>query len=235
MFKNILSLIFFVSIYQLSMAQGDFVSIGVGPGMLYADNSGEYRAFKFKIQPAATISINKQISDFLSVRANIGAQMLNSGGYDPLNHRRVVNWGNQDQAFDFTGIAYFLDVTPILITNPNSQGMVASPFHFYAGLGFGAMYVEREQKVLKNGLIIDGELVQGDIITTNENNIVPYIPLKIGVSTNLEYEWDYAVEFSLMTGLNSEIDGNNMKTKTLQPDMIGQILFTVRRYIGRPW
>ncbi len=202
---------------------------------MYGDNAGEYRAFKLKVTPAATLAYNKQLTDFWSLRANVGAQILNSGGFDALTHRRVINWGNQDQAFDFTGIAYFADITPIFITNPNSAGMVTSTLQFYAGLGLGYMYVEREQQVLKNGMVLQDVLVRGDIVESSQSSILPYIPLRLGISTNLEYSWDYALEFCLFTALNSELDGNILQTKTLRPDMMGQIQITVKRYIGWAW
>jgi len=235
MIKSFIVFFLTMGFYQNLFAQGDHLSFGFGPSLLYSDNSGEYRNFKFKVKPAITFSYNKQINEFLGLRGSIGAQMFNSGGYDPLNSKYVINWGNQDQAFDFKGTGYFADFIPIFTTNPNALGMIASSLQFYAGLGFGFMFVDREQETLKNGVLKDGVLVEGDIIISNETSFIPYVPFKTGISTNLSGDWDFALEFVLITTTNSEIDGNNIKTKEVAPDMSGQIQFIVKRYLGQAW
>jgi hypothetical protein len=113
--------------------------------------------------------------------------------------------------------------------------MLNSSLQFYAGLGFGLMFVERDQQTFKNGVFKGGILISGDIISSNETNLIPYIPIRTGVSTNLSGNWDFALEFALMTTLNSELDGNNIKDKLLTPDMSGQIQFVVKRYVGQVW
>ncbi len=235
MIRNLICVFILMCFCQTLSAQGDHVSIGIGPSLLYSDNSGEYRSFSFKIQPAITLSVNKQISEYIGLRGSFGAQNFNSGGFDPLNKKYVINWGNQDQAFDFKGRGYFADFMPVFTTNPNASGMLTSSVQFFMGLGLGVMFVEREQETLKNGVLIDGVLVEGNILTSNETSFVPYVPIRTGLSTNLSGNWDYALEFVLITTTNSELDGNNIKTKTLSPDMSGQIQFTVKRYFGPAW
>jgi hypothetical protein len=213
------------------------LTIGIGPSFIYGDNSGEYRDFKFKVLPAVSLSFNKQINENITVRGSLGAQMINSGDYadyDGANTKKLIRWGDQDQAFEYKGTSYFADAMPMFMTNPNEMGMLMSKFQFYAGLGLGIMFVDREQKTLKNGIITDGVLV-GDIVTSNETNVLPYIPMRIGLTTNSGGDWDIGLEFVLVTTLSSKMDGNNIKDKSLSPDMTGQILFTVKRYIGKPW
>lgn len=216
-------------------AQGNHFSIGIGPSLLYSDNSGEYREFGFKIQPSITLSFNQQMSENVALRGSLGAQNFNSGDYFLLLPKTRIIWGNNDQAFGFKGRGYFADVMPIFTTNPNSSGMLNSSLQFYAGLGIGLMFVERDQETLKNGVFKDGVMIRGDIISSYETNLIPYVPIRTGISTNLSGDWDFALEFVLMTTLNSELDGNNIKDKTLTPDMLGQIQLVVKRYFGSPW
>ncbi|WP_343848693.1 hypothetical protein [Algoriphagus jejuensis] len=185
--------------------------------------------------PAISFSINKQINENIALRGSLGAQMIDSGDYDLSYQKKLIKWGDQDQAFKYKGTSYFADAMPIFMTNPNEMGMLMSTFQFYAGLGLGIMFVDREQDVLKNGILEDGVLIEGDIVTSKETNLLPYIPTRIGLSTNSGGDWDLGLEFVLITTLNSKMDGNTIKDKTLSPDMAGQILFTVKRYFGKAW
>lgn len=220
---------------QILLAQGDHVSIGIGPSLIYSDNSGEYRDFKFKVEPAITLSFNKQLTEYIGMRGSLGVQMFNSGDYDLKYSRKIINWGNQDQALGFKGTGYFADLMPIFTTNPNAAGKLTSSVQFYAGLGLGVMFVEREQETLKNGVLKDGVIIEGDIVTSYDTSFIPYVPIRTGISTNLSGNWDYALEFVLITTTNSELDGNIIKDKTLKPDMSGQIQFTVKRFFGQAW
>ncbi len=235
MIRRFLVVIFIVSICQTSWAQGDHLTLGIGPSLVYGDNSGIYQDFKFKVLPAMSLSFNKQMTENITVRGSLGAQMINSGDFYRLNSKKVIRWGDQDQAFSYKGTSYFADAMPIFMTNPNEMGMLMSTFQFYAGLGLGIMFVEREQNTLKNGLLTDGVLTEGDVVTSKETNVLPYIPTRIGLSTNSGGDWDLGLEFVLITALNSKLDGNNIKDKSLSPDMSGQILITVKRYIGKSW
>jgi hypothetical protein len=221
-------------ICHTSWAQGDHFTLGIGPSMVYGDNSGIYRDFRFKILPAISLSFNKQRDENIGLRGSLGVQMLNGGEYDLRRPKKLIEWGDQDQAYSFKGIAYSLDAMPIFMTNPNEMGMMMSTFQFYMGVGLGVLYVDREQKTWKNGILEDGELT-GDIVTTNESNIIPYIPTRIGVTTNSGEDWEIGLELVLNVTTNSKLDGNTIKDKTISPDMTGQILFTVKRYIGRRW
>lgn len=232
---RISGVVVFMFTSHVLMAQGDYISIGIGPSMVYGDNSGVYREFRFKTQPAVTLAFNRQLNEFVGLRGSIGGQMIESGDYDLIFKRKIINWGNQDQAFRFKGTTYFADFTPVFTTNPNAAGKIASSFQFYAGLGIGAMFVLRDDEILKNGKLLNGELVEGEVVKISESNFIPYIPIRTGFSTNLSGNWDFALEFVLMTTINSELDGNNLKDKALSPDMTGQIQFVVKRYFGQAW
>ncbi|SDZ29246.1 MULTISPECIES: hypothetical protein [Rhodonellum] len=237
MMRTFISILILLCTLKISNAQyiRDHISIGIGPSMLYGDNAGEYTAFKFKILPSATLAYNNQIADIMDLRATFGVQMLNSGGYDPLNTGRVVRWGDNDQAFDFKGNAYFGDIMSVVNFNPNIPGRAGEIANFYAGLGLGVMYVNRDQEVLKNGRIENEILLEGEIIKSKQSTTLAYLPFRVGVSTNLESDWDYSFDFSLFTALDSGLDGNNMKTKRIKPDMMGQFQIVIKRYFGRSW
>jgi len=235
MFKLYISFLLLCFIYKNSNAQyiRDYISLGIGPSMLYADNAGEYTAFKFKILPSASLSYNTQVGYLLDLRATIGSQMLNSGGFDPLTAQRVVRWGNNDQAFDFKGNAYYGDIIAVFNLNPNSPGRAGEVANLYAGVGIGIMHVRRDQEILKNGKIKNNILLEGEIVKSKQSSTLAYVPVRVGISTNLESSWDYSFEFSLFTALNSELDGNHMQTKRIKPDMMGQFQIVIVRYFGR--
>jgi hypothetical protein len=229
-------LFFTVCFCLKSSAQGDHLAIGFGPSMVYVDNnSGVYKEFRFRVRPAITLAISKQLSENLALRGTIGAQIFDSGEHDFPYSKKIINWGNRDQAFEFKGSGYFADFLPVFTTNPNATGMLMSTLQFYAGLGFGVMMVNRDQKTLKDGVIEDGIFVEGDIVTSHETSFTPYVPLKIGISTNLSGDWDFALEYALLATTNSELDGNNIKHNRINPDMTSQILFTVKWYFGPAW
>lgn len=235
--ERVLIVLFFSVCFCLkSSAQGDHLSLGFGPSMVYVDNNfGAYKEFRFRVRPAVTLAVSKQINENLALRGTIGAQIFDSGEYDLFYAKRIANWGDKDQAFEFKGTGYFVDFLPVFTTNPNATGMLMSTLQFSAGLGLGVMMVNRDQKTLKNGVVEDGVLVEGDIVTSSETSFAPYIPLKTGVSTNLSGDWDFALEFVLLITTNSNWDGNNIKKKQIGPDMASQILFTVKRYFGPAW
>lgn len=221
---------------QTSWAQGDHITLGIGPSMIYADNSGPYRKLFFKIQPSVTFSYNKQISEHLAVRGALGFQKFDSGYYEQYPHpAKLAKWSYQGKPFAFKGMGYFADVMPVFMTNPNEMGMLMSSLQFYAGLGFGVMYVQRDQKTLISLFDEEGLPVAEDIVITKDSNVIPYIPTRIGFTTNSGNDWDFGLEFVLILTTNSNLDGNNLNYNRISPDMAAQILFTVKRYIGKRW
>lgn len=79
-------------------------------------------------------------------------------------------------------------------------------------------------------------LEEGEIIKSKESDLIPYVPVRTGISTNLNGDWDFALEFVLLVTTNSEVDGNNIIDKRITVvDMSGQIQFTVKWYFGSTW
>ncbi|ERM82269.1 hypothetical protein P872_18980 [Rhodonellum psychrophilum GCM71 = DSM 17998] len=205
----------------------DHVSLGVGPSMVYGENTGDFSSFKFKMLPAMAFSYNKQLSHRFDLKSTIGAQWMNSGGYENISDQTVIEWGNNGQAFDFKGIGFFADVMPVYNFNPEVRNRVPDVVSFYAGLGVGVMHVVREQKVT-NFTPMSGNVIE----ISDKSTTAAYIPFRFGVSSNLDFDWDYALEFTAITMTNSEIDGNNMKNKLVNPDILMQVQIIVKRYIG---
>jgi hypothetical protein len=235
MYRFLLSCLFSIFFIGNINAQKsrDHLSAGFGLGMIYADNAGIYKYMQFKTLPAFSIAYSKELSNKVDLRTSVGGQILNSGEFRPLNTPIVVDWGNNGQAYFFKGNAFFADLMPILHLNPNKAGQAGEPVNYYIGLGVGGLYSQRAQRVLRDGIIENGIFVQGFVERSNQTTTAAYIPFKLGLSTNLEYEWDMGFEINVMTIVSSDIDGNNMVNKLFYPDVMVNMQLMVRRYLRR--
>lgn len=229
-----IGIIFFMFLIENVTAQGDYIGVGLGPSLLYADNSGQYRKMRFQTLPALTAMYNYQFTDFLSVRASVGSQMLNSGNYYD-GSRKAREWGRQGQAFGFSGFGYYGDIMPVIITNPDAIGRMYSQYQFYFGAGLGYMLVDKTVQVLEPFPIETRPLTPGTVVTSPDLTHHLYVPVRTGVSTNLGGDWEFAVEFTMMIGLDSNVDSQNMQWKLIPVDIMGQAQFVVRRYVGPVW
>lgn len=227
--------LFLVCFTQVVFAQNgrQYISIGVGPSMIYADNAGIYSKFEFQIQPVVTLAYNHPMTSEFDLRSTIGGQKLNSGGFDPLDSYRVAQWTNRGQAFDFNGMAYFADVMPTYIINPNTPGRAGEIVNFYVGLGLGVIHVQREQQTLRDPVYVNNVFVSGRIEEGKANNTALYVPLRLGVSTNLEYDWDVSFELSALTTTSSKLDGNTFQYKSIRPELLMQFQINIIRYLSR--
>ncbi len=229
-----IGILFFMFLTEKVTAQGDYIGLGLGPSLLYADNSGQYRKMRFQTLPALTFMYNYQFSDFISVRANVGSQMLNSGNYFNES-RKAREWGQQDQAFGFSGFGYYADLMPTVITNPDAIGRMYSQYQFYFGAGLGYMLVDKTSEILETNRFEQTNPTQGNVVLAQEMTHHLYIPVRTGVSTNLGSDWEFAVEFTMMISLDSDIDSQNIQWKLAPVDVFGQAQFVVRRYVGPAW
>jgi hypothetical protein len=230
MLKYLFSLLFIIGFWEVTQAQQsrDHIALGIGSSFIYGENTGNFSRLQFQVSPAITFSHNKQLSHHVDFRSTLGGQRLESGGYIDPNDPTVRYWSNKGQAFDFTGFAYFADIMPVYLFNPNLDQRVGDVVHFYAGLGIGIMHVARKQDVLAPDSF-DSLRVE----TSKKSTTSAYIPLRIGVSSNFDFMWDYAVEFSALTATSSNIDGNNLKNKLIYPDILFQVQVKVKKYISR--
>lgn len=234
-FQFIVTLFLFISITHLSEAQRsrNHFSLGIGGGMIYAENAGLYKSMQFKISPVLSLNYQAELAERFDLRVGFGTQWMDSGQFRPLSHPLVIQWGENGMAYYFKGIAYSGEVVPIFYINPNSSGTAGEPINFYVGLGLGAVFSERNQRVLRDAVIENGIFVSGFVDRSRENTFSPIVPFKIGFTSNFEYDWDVGIELGMTLVTNSEIDGNTMTNKLFKPDMLVNLQFVVRRYISR--
>ncbi|MBS9525496.1 hypothetical protein KIH41_00050 [Litoribacter ruber] len=201
-----------------------YISFGAGGGMMYADNTGNFNRFRFNVKPAVSAAINAQLTRHLDLRATIGTQWLDSGDFTGENRETWVSWGEQGQAFFFRGNAYFGDITPVINFNPNTEGRIGKVVNYYLGVGVGYTYVERLQRTMRPDYTIRER---------NAENGSVYIPVRIGMSTNLESKWDVSFELSALNALSSDLDGLNINRTTVPIDVFVQFQMMIVRYISR--
>ncbi len=211
----------------------DFVTVGSGLGMVYGDNAGIYKLMRFKKSLGFSIAYSKEISEKFDLRTTLGLQNINSGEFRLINDPLVIEWGQNEQAYFFRGKAYFADVMPVFLFNQNEWNSSTKSINLYAGLGVGGIFSQRVQRILRDGVLENGILMDGIVERSFNSMATAYIPMRVGISSNLEYDWDYGVELSFLTLVNSKIDGNEMKNKLIKPDILASLQFMVRRYIGR--
>jgi len=170
--------------------------LGIGPGWLYAENVSSLRSLGFSITPAATFALTKKITAPLSVRATLGFQGL-WGNVDTDMDRRI-ELGEEGNAYDFRGQAYFFDIAPVIRLFRSRDLVHRQKINIYGSVGIGGMGI-----VSTNFIVQDGESVSRD-----NNMIIPYIPLRGGISYRFRPLWDFALEGSFFLTFNDEIDGH---------------------------
>jgi len=208
----------------------DNVSVAIGPAMLYGDNAGRYRQFRFNVSPALSLSYSRELTDEFDVRATAGVQLMDSGDFGVGSFRKQNMSAAEDQAVDFTGQAFFFDVMPVYQFNPTPPGYVGYAINYYAGVGLGVMYSNREDQIpLERDRPTDALILEDQ----NNQSIAAYIPIRAGISTNLEGLWDMGIEGTVITAAPSNVDGNTIRNKIVPLDMLFQFQITFKRYLGR--
>lgn len=224
MTREICIALFFLLFAQVSHAQWDrtSISIGVGPSMIYGDNTGIHEEFLFTVRPAVSMAFNYQLAEKFDVRATLGSQWIDSGEFDNFNLRR--EWASGGHTSGFTGAAYYFDVMPIYQFNPRitkSRNFIS----YYGGVGVGVIQITRKE-----------ERLIGDISQLHTNyrgsEINLHLPVRMGIHLNLESYWDMAFEF---TGIatSTEFDGNDVGKNVFGPDILGQVQLVLIGYIWR--
>ncbi|KEO72442.1 hypothetical protein EL17_17015 [Anditalea andensis] len=207
----------------------------MGPSIIYGDNTANYPMHDYKINPSLSLGYNEQLSHHLDIRATIGFQTLNSG--NKVYHQeddvlaKAVEWGLAGQAKDFLGVATYIDVMPGYNFRPVLSNMVGYPWLYYVGAGVGVMHVNRNDKIVI-GINEDREAAYV-IREERRSTTAVYFPLRAGISTNLEKDYDIGVEFSALVTTGSAIDGNNIRQKLIGADMLFQVQFIAKVYLNR--
>jgi len=212
----------------------DYFTIGIGPSIIYGDNTANFSNLDFKISPAISLGYNHQQSHHLDIRTTLGAQLLNSGNtlrqISPEEVPSVVEWGLAGQAKDFLGQAFFIDIMPVYNLRPVQSDMVGYPWLYHVGAGLGIIHVNRNEEILVATINFEG--TDPEVLIQRRSTTAAYVPLRAGVSTNLEKDYDIGIEFSAFITTSSEIDGNNIRRKPIAADMLFQIQLIAKIYLG---
>ena len=229
--KNLLALIFFLVAVGVTEAQDDRtdrVGIGVGPTMMYGDNTGITRKFKFKVLPTLSLDYHKKLHTFVDLRGSLGWQMINSGYFYDNKHKVKIAENNLPHGFK--GSAFYADVMPVFHANPNQSGYLPALIKVYAGVGLGIAHAIRTDRHLSViGEDIYGEGILGRAREIKENNTSVYIPVRFGVTKDVNDDWEIALEPIALISFAGQLDGNDLQQKTIKPDVLAQFQFFVRR------
>ena len=226
----IFSVIFFNSLLSHAQYTRDNFTVAIGPAMIYGDNAGQYRQFRFKVSSALSLSYSREVSDVFDIRATVGAQLMDSGDFGVGSFRKQNMSAMDNQAENFTGQAFFFDVMPVYLFNPALPGYVGYAINYYAGIGLGAIYSNRIDQIPMERERSTEPLILNEV---ENQSIAAYIPIRAGLSTNLEGLWDIGIEGTVITAYPSNLDGNTIRNKIVPLDMLLQFQITLKRYLGR--
>ncbi|MEX2591346.1 MAG: hypothetical protein WD426_01145 [Anditalea sp.] len=213
-----------IAAINLTKAQDDRTDragVGIGPAMMYGDNTGINRELKFKVLPALTVDYNKKLHTFFDVRGSLGWQMVNSGHFYNLKIIRKIAERNLPHAFK--GNAFYADIMPIYHINPNQSGYLPAEYKIYGGVGLGVAHVRRTDQTM-----VFTEQTS-TIRSTKGTNTSVYVPLRLGVTKDFKDDWEIGLEPTLMISFFGELDGNDLQQKISKYDMLFQFQFFVRR------
>ena len=222
----LLGLLFFIMINTTQAQSGrDYMSIAVGPAILYGENTGYFSKLRVRTLPAISISYNRELHQKFDLRTTLGTQFFDGAGTQASMQKK---WAGTGQAYDVKGQAYYVDVMPTYNFTPDLN-IGKYKISYYAGVGMGLMHVEREAKISEKATETDGG--QTDYISSVEKQRTTaiYFPVRAGLSTNLTRNWDFGLEWSVLTAASTNLDGNNTRHNSIRPDMLLQFQFMAKR------
>ena len=229
--RPVFILVIFLMSLNLAQAQDDRtdrLGIGLGPAMMYGDNTGITRQFKFKVLPAVTMDYHKKLHTFFDLRGSLGWQMVNSGNF--YNTKLIQQIAESNLPHGFKGNAFYADVMPIFHVNPNQSGYLPALYKVYLGAGLGLAHVSRTDRYLSViGEDIYGEAILGQARSLKGSNTSVYVPVRAGVTKDFNAEWEIGLEPAMMISFFGELDGNDQQQKIIKPDILFQFQFFVRR------
>jgi hypothetical protein len=202
----------------------DRLGIGVGPGLMYGDNTCQCKFLMFKVLPAVSVDYHKKINLNFDVRGTVGWQMLNSGDF--LEDSRKLDLARVDLPHAFRGNFFYADVMPLYYLNPDQSGYLPSLIKIYGGLGLGFFHSGRtDEKFVLND-------IDGPTVTYKASNSGIFFPARLGIFRNLDSGGEIGLEGSLLISPFTEIEGNDLKTKIFKPDTLVQFQFFYRITLG---
>ncbi|WP_114747866.1 hypothetical protein [Pleomorphovibrio marinus] len=227
--RYLIVFVMLLAFFQTAYGQDDRVDrlgFGVGPSKIYGDNTGRHRAFKFRVLPSISLDYNKKIDTHFDAKLTIGWQMISSGDFYPEPAKNNISLAGVPYGFD--GNVIFADLMPIYYFNPDQSGYLPSMFKVYGGLGLGVFHSARTDRIR----VFQDE----DRFTTNtyrDSNTNLYVPIRIGVFKSLKNEKsEIGLEGTLLLSPFGELEGNNVRRKSLPADMLMQLQVFYRINIG---
>jgi len=220
-----LGFLFFISFSQAQDDRSDRVGIGVGPAKMYGDNTGVHSKFQFKVLPVLSVDYSKKIDTFFDIKGTLGWQMVNSGDF--YNTEQIDKIAESNLPHAFRGNIYYADVMPVYHINPNQSGYLPSLIKVYTGLGLGYYYSQRTDEKL----ILNDPARRTETYSANDSGI--YIPFRLGIYKDLQSDADIGLEATLVVSPFSELEGNDQQQKRIKSDMLMQIQFYYRIFIGK--
>lgn len=170
--------------------------IGVGPSAFYGDTGGEYPFMKFPVKANFSVGYTKNLVNFLQLRFTSGYQRLVS--WDGFNNALIQNWTSRGKPYAFQGGAVYFDIMPQFLLFPQDHVSNRPKFNAYGGIGLGAIFVNREQRVYHES---------GDKIS-RVNTLTSYIPLRGGLSYRIGYLYNIGLEGTFMHTFSDDLDGH---------------------------
>ncbi len=222
-------LLSFLSMVFLSFGQDDRIDrlgIGVGPGLMYGENTCQCKFLMFKVLPVASVDYHKKLTPFFDVRGTLGWQMLNSGDF--MEDSRKLDLAMADLPHAFQGNFFYADVMPVYYLNPDQSGYLPALIKVYGGLGVGFFHSRR----IDERFLLDD--IDGPTETYKASNSGIFFPARIGIFKNLDSGGEIGLEGSLLISPFTEIEGNGLKTNIFKPDTLVQFQFFYRISLGSP-
>lgn len=181
---------------KMSTDKNQLLYLGIGPAVFYGDNGGNYPSMEFPVKSNISLGYSKNLTNFLQLRLTSGYQRLVS--WDGFRQGTRENWGSRRQAYAFQGGALYFDIVPQFLLFAQDHVSNRPRFNAYGGLGLGAMFVNRRQRIHNpNG----SESARVSTVTS-------YIPLRAGVSYRIGYIYNIGLEGTFMHTFADDLDGN---------------------------
>lgn len=216
-----------VSTITLSKAQSnrtDKLGVGLGPSVLYGDNTGIFSDFRFKVLPAVSVDYSRFVDTHFDIRGTLGWQMIGSGDF--YNEGLIEKIALAGYPHAFKGSLIYGDVMPIYHINPDRRGFLPSLIKVYTGLGVGFFHTLRtDERRIYNGQDFTSE-------SYNASNTNIYFPFRVGAFINMpEINGDLGVEGTLMVSPFGNMEGNSLQQKVIKSDIAAQFQVTYRYHL----
>lgn len=202
--------------YKERVSRDNVLTVGLGPSFAYLDNGGQYRDYKFAINPAFSLALTRKLNSIMELRTTGGIQWISSGGNPPIPIRD--KWFFSNASFTAKGPAYFFDVIPSFYLIPFSNHMHRPKVNLYGGAGLGVLHsITKQTKSFS-----PEETPKRQAMTTG------YVPVRAGLSLKIGPYSDIAGEGTMLWTFTDNLDGNVGSNKYGDHLFQAQIVF--RRY-----